>query len=161
MNKLHDLFLNVVAGSRICPKRVRRAIYRMAGIKIGSADVWPGVEFRGTRCTIGDGSWINRGADFDCRSAEVWIGRSVGVAMGVLFVTSSHQLGPSDRRAGAIEYRPIRVEDGVWIGARAVILPGCTIGRGCVIAAGAVVTQDCAPDGLYGGVPARRIRNLA
>lgn len=55
---------------------------------------------------------------------------------------------------------PIAVGDGVWIGARSVILPGATIGDGAVIAAGAVVTGNVEPNALYGGVPAKRIKDL-
>ena len=50
--------------------------------------------------------------------------------------------------------------DGCWICAGCTILPGVTIGEGCVIAAGSVVNKDCAPDGLYAGVPAKRIKDL-
>lgn len=52
------------------------------------------------------------------------------------------------------------MEDGCWLGGNVTVLPGVTIGRGCVIAAGAVVTKSCDPNGLYAGVPARRIRDL-
>jgi acetyltransferase-like isoleucine patch superfamily enzyme len=48
----------------------------------------------------------------------------------------------------------------VWIGSRATILPGVRIGRGAVVAAGAVVTKDVAPDTMVGGVPARLVRDL-
>ena len=160
MKTTTDLLLNVVAKSHLCPGRLRLAIYRMCGLEIGAAYIWPGVEIHGTRCSIGDGSWINCGVHFDCSEAEVVIGRNVGVAMGVMFVTSSHEIGTSERRAGIMQHRPIAVEDGVWIGARAVILPGCTVGRGCVVAAGAVVARPCEANGLYAGVPARRIRDL-
>jgi len=47
------------------------------------------------------------------------------------------------------------IGDGAWIGARVIILPGVTVGAGAVIAAGSVVTSDCAPDSLYAGVPAQ------
>jgi len=160
MKKNVDLLLNIVAKSHFCPKQWRRAIYRLAGMRIGQADIWPGVGFAGTRCSIGDGSWINHETTFDCEQADITIGKSVGVAMGVTFVTSSHIMGPPERRAGIMQHQPITVEDGVWIGACAVILPGCTIGHGCVIAAGAVVTKSCEPNGLYGGVPAKRIKDL-
>jgi maltose O-acetyltransferase len=53
------------------------------------------------------------------------------------------------------------VGDGSWIGANVTILPGVTIGKDCVIGAGAVVTSDCAPNTVYAGVPARPIRMLA
>ena len=160
MKKITNLVINVVAKSHVCPRRLRRAIYRKCGMTIGQADIWPGVEFYGTRCTIGDGSWINHGAYIDCSEVDVVIGKSVGVAMGVMFITSSHQMGMSDRRAGPLQYQPIKVEDGAWIGAGAVILPGCTVARGCVVAAGAVVTRSCEPDGLYAGVPAKRVKDL-
>ena len=160
MNKLANLLLNVVAKSPCCPRRFRLALYRMLGMKIGQASVWPGVGFHGTRFALGDWSWINHGSYVDCAEADVLIGKNVGIAMGVTLVTSSHEMGTSDRRAGALQFQPIRVEDGVWIGACAVILPGCTIGKGCVIAAGAVVTRSCEPNGLYGGVPAKRIKDL-
>jgi acetyltransferase-like isoleucine patch superfamily enzyme len=54
----------------------------------------------------------------------------------------------------------VTIERGAWIGARAVILPGLRIGAGAVVAAGAVVTQDVAPDVMVGGVPARELRAL-
>ncbi len=54
----------------------------------------------------------------------------------------------------------MHIGEGAWVGAGAMLLPGVTIGPGCVIAAGAVVSSDCEPDGLYGGVPAERIRYL-
>jgi acetyltransferase-like isoleucine patch superfamily enzyme len=52
------------------------------------------------------------------------------------------------------------IGDRVWIGANATVLAGVTIGHGAVVAAGAVVTRDVAPDTVVGGVPARVIRNL-
>jgi maltose O-acetyltransferase len=82
------------------------------------------------------------------------------VAMRVLFTTSTHEIGDSQRRAGELVRKPIEVGKGCWIGAGAVILPGIVIGDGCVIGAGAVVNRDCDPNGLYVGVPARRIREL-
>jgi acetyltransferase-like isoleucine patch superfamily enzyme len=75
--------------------------------------------------------------------------------------TSYHEIGASQRRQGAIEQQPIRVGAGTWIGTRAVVLPGVTIGPGCVIAAGAVVTKDCEANGLYMGLPAVRVRDLS
>ena len=160
MNKMNDVLLNVIAKSHLCPSPLRLAIYRSLGMKIGQAYIWPGVGFRGTRCSIGDGTWINHGAYFDCEHGEIIIGTEVGVGMGAMFITSTHQMGVSKRRAGEIEYQPVKVGDGAWIGARALILPGCTVGRGCVIAAMSVITRSCEPDGLYAGVPAVRIRDL-
>jgi len=63
-------------------------------------------------------------------------------------------------RAGPATWRSIVVGDGTWIGANVVILPGVTIGAGCVTGAGSVPAGDYRPDGLYVGVPARRVRDL-
>lgn len=80
--------------------------------------------------------------------------------MQVSFVNSTHDIGDSEMRGGRVKSQPIVVEDGCWICSRVTILPGVTIGKGCVIAAGAVVTKDCLPNGLYAGVPAKRIKDL-
>jgi maltose O-acetyltransferase len=60
-----------------------------------------------------------------------------------MLVTSSHELGPGSRRAGALEGKAIAVGYGCWIGAGAIILPGVTVGPGCIVASGAVVTRAC------------------
>jgi maltose O-acetyltransferase len=52
----------------------------------------------------------------------------------------------------------VHIEDRCWIGTRAMIMPGVTIGEGTVIGAGALVTKDCDPGAVYIGVPARRVR---
>lgn len=57
-------------------------------------------------------------------------------------------------------HRDVRIGMGTWIGAGAVVLPGVTIGPGCVVAAGAVVVRHCEPNGLYAGVPARRVKEI-
>jgi maltose O-acetyltransferase len=80
--------------------------------------------------------------------------------MQVLIGTSSHEVGPPEKRAGTLVKQGVTIEDGCWVGARAIVLPGVTIGRGCIIASGAVVTKDCEPGGLYAGVPARRLRDV-
>jgi len=77
-----------------------------------------------------------------------------------MVITSTHRLGDARRRAGEWEARPVRIEDGCWIGAGAILLPGVAVGEGCVVAAGAVVRESCEPNGLYGGVPARRLEDL-
>ncbi|MDP3911445.1 MAG: DapH/DapD/GlmU-related protein [Gemmatimonadales bacterium] len=62
------------------------------------------------------------------------------------------------RLQGPGEVRPIRIADDVWIGTRAIILPGVTIGEGAIIAAGAVVTTSVPARMIVGGNPARIIR---
>ena len=55
---------------------------------------------------------------------------------------------------------PIVLEDEVWIGAGSIVLPGVRVGRGAVVAAGAVVTRDVAPYTVVGGIPARKIKDI-
>lgn len=80
--------------------------------------------------------------------------------MNVTFMNSDHDVADSERRAGMYHPKPIIVGGGCWIGANSLIMPGVTIGNGAVIAAGSVVTRDCGSDCLYGGVPAKKIKEL-
>ena len=52
------------------------------------------------------------------------------------------------------------IGDGCWLGGNVAVLPGVSIGSGCVIAAGSIVTADCEPDCLYAGIPAQLKRRL-
>ncbi len=153
-------WLNGLAASAIFTCRVRRALLRVAGIDIGAAGVLPHVTFvSGHDVKICDQAFVSTGVVFDA-GARIELGPRVSVGPRAQFLTSTHDLGPSTWRAGHNRYAPIRIEEGTWIGAGAVILAGVTIGAGCVIAAGAVVTHDCERDGLYAGVPALRKRDL-
>lgn len=80
--------------------------------------------------------------------------------MNVTFLNSTHQVGNFEKRAGQYTPMPITVGDGCWIGANALIMPSVTIGNGVIIAAGSVVTQNCDGNCLYGGVPAKKIKEL-
>jgi maltose O-acetyltransferase len=92
--------------------------------------------------------------------APITIGSGVGIAAFTAILTSVHELGPSSQRNGAWSYKPVVIEDGVWLGARSLIMPGVTVGRGSVVGAGAVVVKDCEPNCIYAGVPARVLRRL-
>ena len=69
--------------------------------------------------------------------------------------------GSHEKRAGNSVFKPITVGSGCWIGADVTLLPGIRIADGCVIGAGAVVTKNTEPDGLYAGNPAHRIKDLS
>lgn len=109
---------------------------------------------------IGDGTFINYNVWMNT-AARIKIGRNCNIAMRVSFITSTHEIGSVDRRAGQNVSKPITVGNGVWIGANAVILPGVTINDGCIVAAGAVVNRDCEPNSLYAGVPAVKVKSLS
>ncbi|WP_238397950.1 acyltransferase [Rothia amarae] len=145
----------------LVPGAIRAEILRRLGHKnIGNAFINPGSTFPGFGTAIGDGTFINREVFFD-DSELIIIGKNVGIGPRTCFLTGSHHIGPATHRIeGGGNHQPIVVEDGCWLGGNVTVLPGVTIGRGCVIAAGAVVTKSCEPNGLYAGVPARRIRDL-
>jgi maltose O-acetyltransferase len=153
------LLANVIAGSILVPRVLRVPLLRIAGIKVGRAHVWPGVFFGYPRVRIGNRATVNRGCFFDSYGG-VTIGDNAHVGYDVKFLGSTHEIGPSSHRCGRAYSEPIAVENGAWIGAGSILLPGVTVGAGCIVAAGSVVTKDCEPDGLYAGAPARRIRDL-
>lgn len=154
-----DVTLNAVIASPLVPTRARWLALRAVGMHVERCSVASRVWFGSSRVRIGRGTYVGNHCLFDTW-APITIGRRCAIAMQVSFVTSSHELGGPDRRAGAMTAQPVTVGDGVWIGARATVLPGVTIGEGAVVAAGAVVTDDCAPNTLYAGVPARAVRSL-
>ena len=102
---------------------------------------------------IGANTVINRDVLLDGRMGLV-IGDNVSVSEGVAIFTLEHDPNSPDfANRGA----PVRIADRAFIGARAIILPGVTVGEGAVVAAGAVVTHDVPPYTIVGGVPARPI----
>jgi acetyltransferase-like isoleucine patch superfamily enzyme len=155
-----NLLVNVVAATAIVGERRRARLLRRAGMRVAAdARVQHGCWFYGAGVAIGAATWVNHGCYFDARG-PIEIGARCDLGMQVMLCTSSHAPGDRSRRAGSYRTAPVRVGDGCWLGTRAVVLPGVTIGEGCVVAAGAVVTRDCAPHGFYAGVPARRVREL-
>lgn len=92
----------------------------------------------------------------------VSIGSHVNLAQGITVTALNHNFADKTKNIGSqgITTKQVTIKDDVWIGANAVILPGITIGRHCVVAAGAVVTKDVPDNTLVGGVPAKIIKRL-
>ena len=92
----------------------------------------------------------------------VEIGSHVNLAQGITVTALNHNFGDTEKRIDeqGVSTNPVTIEDDVWIGANAVILPGVTIGNHCVVAAGAVVTKDVPPHSLVAGVPAKVIKQI-
>lgn len=86
----------------------------------------------------------------------VAIGNQVNLAQGITVTALNHNFTDTEKTIGeqGVSTNPVCIEDDVWIGANAVVLPGVTIGRHSVVAAGAVVTKDVPPYSLVAGVPA-------
>ncbi len=134
---------------------VRRFVYRFWGIKIGKGStLHMGVHFYYPRnIVIGQDSIIGEGAVLDGR-AKLAIGNHVDIASEVMIYNSEHDV--QDETFKAIN-APITIEDYVFVGPRAIILPGVTLKRGAVVGAGAVVTKDVEEFKIVGGVPAKEI----
>lgn len=105
--------------------------------------------------TLGDRS----GMGIRCEAyGPVTIGKNVMMGPEVVIYTSGHRFDRTDipmMDQGSTETRPVTIGDDVWIGRRVIIMPGVTIGDGCVIGAGAVVTKDIPPYSIAVGVPAK------
>lgn len=159
-------FLNVVSHGlpHFTLSYTRTALLRAGGVKIGRHSlVMGGVEFSGdgacSLLSIGESTVIS-GPIYVDLDAAISIGDSVWIGHRVQLMTVNHEIASSRRRCGQKVVAPIVIGDGCWIASRVTVLPGVTIGAGSVVAAGAVVTRDVAPNTLVGGVPARPIREL-
>jgi maltose O-acetyltransferase len=134
---------------------LRILIYKLDGVKIGKkSHIHMGLQFFDpTKIEIGAGTIIGQNAFLDGRDT-LKIGNHVDIASDVLIYNSEHDINSEDFKP---IHAPVEIGDYVFIGPRAIILPGVKIGKGAVIAAGAVVTKDIADFEIAGGVPAKVI----
>lgn len=111
--------------------------------------------------SIGEGCYINRRCTFFADwGSRITLGRNVWLGPEVMLWTGTHEVGPSTQRCGPAQMRPIVIEDGCWLGARATVLAGVTIGAGSVIGACALVSRDAASNVVSAGIPAKVLRVL-
>jgi len=144
--------------------RVRTVALRVAGLRIGNRSrIMGSIEITGpggvALVSIGNHSFITSPLYVDA-GARVTVGNRVHLGHDVMLLTMSHEVGSSEERCGPLTAAPISIGDGVWIGSRVTILPGVSVGKGAVIAAGAVVTRDVPPDTMVAGVPAGVVKQL-
>lgn len=139
------------------PYLVRHWFLReFCNVKLGSnSSICMGCFITGQNIEIGHNSVINRYAYLDGR-VSLKIGNNVNISHYVLIQTLTHDPQHIDF---ICQEKPVVIHDYVWIGARAIVCPGVTIGEGAVVAAGAVVTKDVAPYTIVGGNPAIFINN--
>ena len=144
-------------------RRVRRAYLR---VWLGQLGVGTGVQMgcrflNGRKVFFGERNVINFGCLFDGRKFSIRTGSDVSIGPEASILTLGH-----DPQSPGFEDRggEVAIGDRVWIGFRALVLPGVKLGEGAVVAAGAVVTRDVEPFAIVAGVPARPIgernRNL-
>jgi acetyltransferase-like isoleucine patch superfamily enzyme len=145
--------------------RLRVKVLNLFGFHIGAgSSMWGLPKLIGSgklhqKLIVGQHSLFNVDCFLDL-AGPITIGNQVILGPQVMLTTGAHKIGEATTRAGELSPRPIVVEDGAWLGARCTVLPGVTIGRGAVVAAGAVVNKDVACNTLVGGVPAKVIRHL-
>lgn len=151
------LIRNVIGGSHFLPRAARFIVYRLAGLQFASPDIAAGQRIYNRNVRIGRQTVLARACIFE-GGGRIDIGEYSMIGPESYFITSTHAGDGAGGVGRTIVSRPITVGDRVWIGARCTLLPGTTVGDGCVLAAGSVVNGKCEPGYIYGGVPARRLR---
>lgn len=104
--------------------------------------------------TIGDSVVINKAVMLDGRGAELIIGDNVDIAQETNIWTLEHDVNDDNHKEVSAK---VVIDDHVWIASRVTILPGVHIGRGAVVASGAVVVKNVPPMTIVGGIPAKVI----
>ncbi len=133
----------------------RRFVYRVWGIKIGAGStIHMGAYFYyPPNISIGKDTIVGEKVVLDGRN-KLTIGDHVDIASEVMIYNAQHDIHDESFKAISA---PVIIEDYVFIGPRAIILPGVTIKKGAVVGAGAVVTKDVEEFKIVGGVPAKEI----
>jgi len=168
INRLTTIWLELVTGflwwgvGFIPFHHLRRFFYRLAGMQLGSGSTIHMMArvYDPRHITIGEDSILGERISLDGRKqllnsvGGLTIGNHVDIASEVMIWTSQHDIHSPTMAATEAA---VTIADYVFIGPRAIILPGVTIGRGAVVAAGAVVTKDVASLSIVAGVPAQEI----
>lgn len=138
------------------PAAVKVALLRWFGARIGTGCVVkPGVNIKYPwLLTVGDQVWIGEQVWIDNLS-EVTLGNNVCLSQGSMLLTGNHDYR---RSTFDLTTRPITLEDGVWIGAKAIVCAGVTCGSHAVLAVGSVATRSIDKYGIYQGNPAVFVR---
>ena len=146
-----------IVGSRMLPiSRLKVAVLRLFGASIGSGVyLKPGIRVKfpwyltvGNYCWIGEDVWIDN-------LAQVIIGDSVCISQQAYLCTGNHDWTTPNMK---LFRRPIVLHDGCWVGARATVCPGVTIGKAAVLAVGSVAAKDIPSHEIWTGNPAAFVR---
>ena len=137
---------------------LRRWIYKILGAEIGNRTIFHfRTEIRNIwQLHVGDGSIIGDNVLLDARRG-LTIGKNVNIASDVAIYPGGHDIRNPNFGPPAKDSKPIVIGDRVYIGARAMILNGVTIGEGAVLCAGCIVTKDVEPYAIVAGIPAKKI----
>ena len=137
---------------------LRRFVYRALGAEIGKNVVFHfKTEIRGIhQLKVGKGTIIGDNTLLDARRG-LTIGENVNIASDVTIHPGGHDIRDPFFRAPALDSSPVIIGDRAYLGARAMILNGVTIGEGAVLCAGCIVTKDVEPYAVVAGIPARKV----
>ena len=110
--------------------------------------------------SMGEGVHVD--IDFHCEYGKnIFVGNKVIINMNCTFVDNHRiEIGDNVLIASNVQARPVRIEDGVWIGGGAILLPGVTVGKNTVVGAGSVVTRSIPANCVAVGNPCRVIKKL-
>jgi putative colanic acid biosynthesis acetyltransferase WcaF len=149
---IHGLFLD----SWIPGSYWRVALLRAFGARIGEGVVIkPHVRIKFPwRLTVGSHSWLGERLWID-NLAQVTVGSHCCLSQGVYICTGSHDWG---KDAFDLVVKPIRIEDGAWVAAQAIVSPGVTVGRSAVLSIGSVAIHDLRPEWIHSGNPAQPVK---
>lgn len=162
MNRMSDTARRItcrINGEYQTPEQIRDLVSELFGYRVDETfRLFPPfyTDF-GRNIHVGRNVFINAACHFQDQGG-VTIGDGCLIGHSVVFATLNHSMNPAER--AAMTPAPIVLGRNVWVGSNSTILQGVTIGDNAVIAAGAVVTKDVAPDTIVGGVPARYIRHI-
>jgi putative colanic acid biosynthesis acetyltransferase WcaF len=152
----HFLGAPLLRSSMLPISSIKCMVLRLFGAQIGrGVYIKPGVNVKfpwylqiGDHCWIGEDAWIDN-------LAPMTIGSHVCISQGTYFCTGNHDWKTKNMK---LFRRPIALQDGCWVGAKATICPGVTVGAGAIVAVGSVITKDIPPYQVWAGNPARYLR---
>lgn len=141
---------------------IRVVLIRLSGCRVGKGcEIESGIDIGLIpKLAIGDRCQIN--ANVSMRNVN--IGNFVLIAPGCVLLDRQHAFSRTDipiRDQGVHHYQQTVLEDDVWLGQNVIVMPGIHIGRGAIVGAGAVVTNNIPPNGIAVGIPAKVIRYRA
>jgi maltose O-acetyltransferase len=151
--------LQIYNQSETAPKRQTILQQLLGSIGQNSTIESPFYCIYGQNTHIGDRVFLNS-LCYIIDNNEVHLGNHVMIGPGVQIYTAAHHLQAELRNQGLEVAKPIMIEDNVWLGGGAIILPGVRIGRNAVVGAGAVVSRDVLVNTVVAGNPARVIREI-
>lgn len=167
MKRFYKTSINALFVVHRIYKRLKMYALKPLFRRIGKNVVFdPDANYSFETIEIGNDVFIGDGADFSASRSSIIIGRKVMFGPNVTIRGGNHTVhyvgkfmyDITDSTKDPKDDEPVIIEDDVWVGSRAIILKGITIGRGSIVGAGSVVTKSVPPYAIVGGVPARIIK---